>query len=310
MTNGRSAVKLIDSASCASPGLVGLKRPRALNILGRRRQDVKRVCACLGRNNDRRCLYLTKCRRLRLDVLFDEFRLSVCLTGPALKGLFAGVRVPFFGILWIGLFTFLGRQMSGVSLPTFNGLLIRKLVRTCPATVGLVGDSGQFASKERFVSSERVRVTVGHRYRYAKGQNYHRRRCVKELRVLYPRPYPLNRARAVLLIGRGRARQDGVRHVFGSNVNACRCVCISHRRASGSDFTPLTLGEANRRFRACLRSVRRLASNFVILIYRGLNEYRRTYLGAVVRHRRRARRYSGHLSASRVPLRRTIRLLS
>lgn len=90
---------MFPSAS-APTGLVGLYRPRALNVLRRRRYDVERVRSCLGCDDECRSLGFPYNGDLRSRVLLFHFRLSVgedglCVQQGGVTGLRNVVRRVF-----------------------------------------------------------------------------------------------------------------------------------------------------------------------------------------------------------------------
>ncbi len=184
------------------------------------------------------------------------------------------------------------------------------VVRAFPSIVGLVGNLSEFASKEGFVGRERVRVTVRYRNRYSEGEDYYRSRCIEEVLVFYPWAHALNRPRAVLFVGSSRAWEPRYRHVFWCNVYASRCIGFSALRSLRGLLAALPFRDANRRFGPSERAGRRFLRYHVVLLHRGFDQDRGTDLRSVIRHRRRARRYRRNLTATRVSLRRAIRLLT
>lgn len=154
--------------------------------------------------------------------------------------------MPFFGVLWVGLFTLFGRQVSGVGLTSFISLLARQAVRTFPTVIRLVSNDGQFSSKQGFVSGERIRIAMRDRHRHAKGKDNDRCGRVQELGVLAPGANALDRTGAVLFIGRGRTWEERVSDVFGGDVYSCWCLRVSYRRSNRGYFSPFSFGEAYR----------------------------------------------------------------
>lgn len=167
MSNRWGTVKLINAAACSSARLIRLKGSRTFNVLGDRRQNVKCVRTSFCRNDNRRGLNFINRRALRFFFFLNQFRLAIRLTSLMLKGLLTSIRMALFRILSIRLFTLLCRQVRSMSLATFLGLFPRRLMRTFPTIIGLVGNLSELSTEERFVGSQRVRITVRNRNRHA-----------------------------------------------------------------------------------------------------------------------------------------------
>lgn len=149
-----------------------------------------------------------------------------------------------------------------------------------------------------------------YRDRNAKGENDHRSRRVEQAGVLTPWLNALDRSRAVLLICGRRSWEEGARDVFRGNVHTCGGLGVPHRRVLRCLLALLSFSESRWGFRTRVRTGRRFPGNFVVLNNGGLYEDRRAYLVTVVRYSGRKRRNRRYFPASRIALRRAIRLPS
>lgn len=308
MTNCRSTMTLITTASRSSSRLVRLQRSRTLNVRSCRRQNVQRVRTCLCRNNNGRGLNLSLRGLLRLYLFFNEFRPTIGLTRTRLQGDLLRHLVAFFRVLRICLFILLSRQRSSVSLSTRVGLSTSTLVRANRLVVGLVRYLGQFSTEQRLICCTRIRVTVSNRHRYTKSENNNRRRRVKQVLTLHPRFNSLHRSRPILFISCHCTGTVRDREIFCRNVHTCRCLSVTNNGSIRCLLPFLTLSSTNRRFCPSIRTLRGVTSNLRVLLYRSFNEYRRANLVTIIRDSRRDRRNCRHLTQTCITLGRPVRL--
>ncbi len=109
MFDGRSAVELINSASCAAARLVRLNRSGPFNVLCSRGQNVQGVRPRFCGHYYRWCLNFAKGGDLRLYVLFHYLRLSIGAACPVFQRVPAGLFMSIFRVLGVRFLAFLGR---------------------------------------------------------------------------------------------------------------------------------------------------------------------------------------------------------